>query len=83
MWFNHVLLNTVKWSNDYLNLNLNTIVERSFQAGKLELMMANLHWRGVAKMHVAICFACICAVTIVAHKIGRSELANSVAASTY
>jgi len=31
-------------------------VERSFRAGKLELMMENLRWRGVAKvrMHVAI-----------------------------
>jgi transposase len=60
-------------------------VERSFRAGKLELMMANLRWRGVAKvrMHVAICFACMYAVAIVAHKIGRPELANSVAAFTY
>jgi hypothetical protein len=33
----------------------------SFRAGKLELMMQNLRWRGVAKvrMHVAICFACM------------------------
>ncbi len=60
-------------------------VERSFRAGKLELMMANLRWRGVAKvrMHVAICFACMYTVAIVAHKIGRPELANSVAAFTY
>jgi len=55
-------------------------VERSFKAGKLELMMENLRWRGVAKvrMHVAICFACIYAVAITAHKIGRPELANSI-----
>jgi hypothetical protein len=39
-------------------------------------------WRGVAKirMHVAICYACILAVAIVAYKIGRPELANSIAA---
>lgn len=60
-------------------------VERNFKAGKLELMMENLRWRGVAKvrMHVAICFACIYAVAITAHKIGRPELANSIAAFTY
>ena len=60
-------------------------VERSFKAGKLELMMENLRWRGVAKvrMHVGICFACIYVVAIVAHKIGRPELANSIAAFTY
>jgi hypothetical protein len=60
-------------------------VERSFKAGKLELMMENLRWRSVAKvrMHVAICSACIYVVAIVAHKIGRPELANCIAAFTY
>ena len=60
-------------------------VERSFRAGKLELTMENLRWRGVAKvrMHVAICFACMYAVAILAHRIGRPELANSIAAFTY
>jgi len=60
-------------------------VERSFKAGKLELMMENLRWRGVAKvrMHVAICFACIYVVAIVAHRLGRPELANCIAAFTY
>lgn len=60
-------------------------VERSFRAGKLELMMANLRWRGVAKvrMHVAICFACMYSVAIFANRIGRPELANSIAAFTY
>lgn len=60
-------------------------VERSFKAAKLELMMENLRWRGVAKvrMHVALCFACMYAVAIAAHKIGRPELANSIAAFTY
>lgn len=64
---------------------LRMAVERSFKAGKLELMMENLRWRGAAKvrMHVAICFACIYAVAITAHKIGRPELANSIAAFTY
>jgi transposase len=60
-------------------------VERSFRAGKLELTMENLRWRGVAKvrMHVAICFACMYAVAILAHRIGRPELANSIAAFAY
>jgi hypothetical protein len=60
-------------------------VERSFKAGKLELMMENLRWRGVAKvrMHVGICFACIYAVAVSAHKIGRPELASCIAAFTY
>lgn len=60
-------------------------VERSFRAGKLELMMENLRWRGVAKvrMHVAICFACMYAVAILAHRVGRPELANSIAAFAY
>jgi transposase len=64
---------------------LRMTVERNFKAGKLELMMENLRWRGVAKvrMHVAICFACIYAVAITAHKIGRPELANSIATFTY
>ena len=64
---------------------LRMAVERSFKAGKLELMMENLRWRGVAKvrMHVAICFACMYAVAILAHRIGRPELANSIAAFTY
>ena len=44
-----------------------------------------MKWRGVAKvrMHVAICYACILAVAVVAHKIGRPELANNIAAFTY
>jgi hypothetical protein len=60
-------------------------VERSFRAGKLELTMENLRWRGVAKvrMHVAICFACMYAVAILAHRVGRPELANSIAAFAY
>jgi hypothetical protein len=60
-------------------------VERSFKAGKLELMMENLRWRGVAKvrMHVGICFACIYAVAISAHRYGRPDLANCIAAFTY
>jgi len=60
-------------------------VERSFKAAKLELTLGNLRWRGVAKvrMHVAICFACIYAVAILAHRIGRPELANSIATFTY
>jgi transposase len=64
---------------------LRMAVERSFKAGKLELTMENLRWRGVAKvrMHVAICFACMYAVAILAYKIGRPELANSIAAFTY
>jgi transposase len=64
---------------------LRMAVERSFKAGKLELMMQNLRWRGVTKvrMHVAICFACMYAVAILAHKIGRPELANSIATFTY
>ena len=47
--------------------------------------MANLRWRGVAKvrMHVAICFDCMYSVGILAHRIGRPELANSIAAFTY
>ncbi len=28
-------------------------------------------------MHVAICFACTLAVAVIAHQIGRLELANS------
>jgi transposase len=64
---------------------LRMAVERSFKAGKVELMMENLRWRGVAKirMHVALCFACIYAVAITAHTIGRPELANSIATFTY
>ena len=64
---------------------LRMTVERGFKSGKLELMMENLRWRGIAKvrMHVAICFTCMYAVAITAHKIGRPELANSVAAFTY
>lgn len=56
-----------------------------FRAGKHELMMENLRWRGMAKvrMHVAICYACIYAVAITAHKIGRPDLANSIATFTY
>jgi transposase len=64
---------------------LRMAVERGFKAGKLELTMENLRWRGVAKvrMHVAICFACMYTVAILAHKIGRPDLANSIAAFTY
>jgi hypothetical protein len=76
----------VKGDPRLVNLyRLRMSVERSFKAGKLELMMENLRWRGVAKvrMHVAICFACIYAVAILAHRVGRPELANSIAAFTY
>jgi hypothetical protein len=64
---------------------LRMTVERGFKAAKLELMMENLRWRGIAKirMHVALCFACMYAVAITAHKMGRPELANSIAAFTY
>lgn len=60
-------------------------VERAFKAAKRELAMENLKWRGIAKvrMHVAICFSCILAVAVAAHKIGRPELANNIAAFTY
>ena len=64
---------------------LKMTVERAFKAGKHELMMENLKWRGIAKirMHVAICYSCIYAVAITAHKIGRPDLANSIATFTY
>ena len=64
---------------------LKMAVERAFKAGKHELMMEKLRWRGVAKvrMHVAICYSCILAVAVVAHKIGRPDLANNIAAFTY
>jgi hypothetical protein len=60
-------------------------VERNFKAGKLELTMGSLRWRGAAKirMHVALCYACMYAVAITANKIGRPELANSIASFTY
>jgi hypothetical protein len=60
-------------------------VERALKASKQELSMEKPKWRGVAKirMHVAICFSCTLAVAIVAHKIGRPELANNIAAFTY
>ncbi|MEM3551628.1 MAG: transposase, partial [Candidatus Bathyarchaeia archaeon] len=60
-------------------------VERNFKAAKLELSMEKPKWRGIAKirMHVAICYACILAVAITAHKIGRPELANNIAAFIY
>jgi transposase len=60
-------------------------VERAFKAGKHELLMEKPKWRGIAKirMHIAICYACIYAVAITAHKIGRPELANNIAAFTY
>ena len=64
---------------------LRMAVERGFKAGKLELMMENLRWRGVAKirMYVVTVFSCIYAVAIVAHKIGRPDLVNSIAAFIY
>jgi hypothetical protein len=60
-------------------------VERAFKASKNELLMEKPKWRGIAKirMHVAICYSCIYAVAITAHKIGRPELANNIAAFTY
>jgi transposase len=60
-------------------------VERAFKASKQELSMEKPKWRGIAKirMHVAICYACILAVAIVAHKIGRQDLANNIATFTY
>lgn len=64
---------------------LKMAVERAFKAGKIELMMENLRWRGVAKVriHVVLCYSCIYAVAITAHRIGRPDLANSIAAFTY
>jgi hypothetical protein len=60
-------------------------VERAFKAGKSELLMEKPKWRGVARirMHVAICYSCMYAVAITAHRIGRPELANNIAAFTY
>jgi len=60
-------------------------VERAFKAAKHELLMEKPKWRGIAKirMHVAICYSCMYAVAITAHKIGRPELANNIAAFTY
>jgi transposase len=64
---------------------LRMAMERAFKAAKLELAMDNLRWRGTAKvrMHVAICYACIYAVAITAHKIGRPDLANSIKTFAY
>jgi hypothetical protein len=64
---------------------LRMAMERAFKAGKLELAMDNLRWRGAAKvrMHVAICYACIYAVAITAHRIGRPDLANSIKTFAY
>jgi hypothetical protein len=60
-------------------------VERAFKASKQELSMEKPKWRGIARirMHVAICYSCILAVAIVAHNIGRPDLANKIAAFTY
>jgi hypothetical protein len=60
-------------------------VERAFKASKLELSMEKLNGEALPKirMHVAICYACILSVAIVANKIGRPELANNIAAFTY
>lgn len=60
-------------------------VERAFKASKSELLMEKPKWRGIAKirMHVAICYACMYAVALTAHRIGRPELANNIAAFTY
>jgi hypothetical protein len=60
-------------------------VERAFKAAKNELLMEKPKWRGIAKirMHVAICYSCIYAVAITAHKIGKPKLANSIATFTY
>jgi len=59
------------------------------ETGSPKLLFENLDltpiqqvlWRDLAKigMHVAICYPCILAVAKVAHKIGRPELANSIA----
>jgi len=64
---------------------LKMAVERAFKAAKVELLMESPKWRGIAKirMHVAICYACIYAVAITAHKTGMPELANSIATFTY
>ena len=61
------------------------LVERTFKASKQKLSTEKPKWRSVAKIriHVAICFSCILAVAIAAHKIGRPELANNIAAFTY
>jgi hypothetical protein len=47
--------------------------------------MENLRWRGVAKirMHMAIIFSYVYVAAIAAHKLGRPDLANSIAAFTY
>ena len=60
-------------------------VERAFKASKSELLMEKPKWRGIAKirMHVAICYSCMYSVAITAHRIGRPDLANSIAAFTY
>ena len=61
-------------------------VEWSFKAGKLDLTMENLRWRGVAKirMHVVIIFfhaSMLWQLHLI--KIGRPDLASSIAAFTY
>ena len=47
--------------------------------------MENLGWRGIVKVrvHVALCYSCLYAVAITAHKIGRPDPANNTAAFTY
>ena len=58
-------------------------VERAPKAGKHELMVENLRWRGAPKvrMHMALCYSCTLAVAVTAYKIGGLELANRMAAS--
>ena len=59
--------------------------ERNFKSLKTGVVNGEAQMAGVAKirMHIAICYSCILAVTIVAHEIGRPELANNIAALTY
>ncbi|MBS7610203.1 hypothetical protein KEJ19_06540 [Candidatus Bathyarchaeota archaeon] len=45
--------------------------ERNLKASKQKLSMEKPKWRGIAKirMHIAICYSCVLAVAITAHKI--------------
>jgi hypothetical protein len=58
------------------------IVEQVFRAGKKQLNLDNLRWRGVAKvrMHVALCYSVILAVAITANRMGKPELAHRIKA---
>jgi hypothetical protein len=72
----------VEGGKGLVKLHKHMMVEQTFRAGKKQLNLDNLRWRGATKvrMHIALCYSSILAAAITARKMGKPRIAHSIKA---